>query len=389
MLVVDYTDIIDRYRDLDIDDIEALLEDETELLVCLQLPRQLGVSDDWIKLYGFPIGEDAPDLVVRQFTGSRYPELKKNLVAQFLAPFRGVSELRSEHVAPTLAGDVVVRSHWKAPIVDGAPDYSRIVIVDLDISDLRATENALEEGSKSKDRLMASLAHELRNPLTAVVGFSSILTSEWGSLDEASRLQMAEEIATQVSDVSSLLDDFLTFKVDHSLHIDDNLLVLGDVLASLDLSRVNVDIDPDVVVQGDAVRIRQVIRNLLRNAQRHGGPVQSLIAGKTADGVVKVLAVDNGQGVSSEILGQLFQPFAHGSKAGSLGLGLAVSHRLAEAMGGDLRYRRQDNLTIFELELRAGAVALSRTSGGDDLDGDPVQYSVAGQRIHLPRRQPV
>lgn len=354
MLVVDYTDIIDRYQDLDIDEIEALLEDETELLACLQLPRQLGVSDDWIKLYGFPIGEDAPDLVVRQFTGSRYPELKKNLIAQFLAPFRGVSELRSEHVAPTLAGDVVVRSHWKAPIVDGSPDYSRIVIVDLDISDLRATENALEEGSKSKDRLMASLAHELRNPLTAVVGFSSILTSEWGSMDEASRLQMAGEIATQVSDVSSLLDDFLTFKFDHSLHVEDNLLVLGDVLASLDLTGVNVDIDPDVVVQGDAVRIRQVIRNLVRNAQRHGGAMQSLTA-EVADGMVRVLVVDNGPGVSNEVLGQLFQPFAHGSNAGSLGLGLAVSHRLAQAMEGDLTYRRQDDLTTFELELRAGA----------------------------------
>jgi len=356
MLVVDYTDIIDRYQGLEVDEIESLLEDETELLRCLQLPRQLGVSEDWIKLYGFPIGEDVPDLVVRQFTGSRYPELKKNLIAQFLAPFRGVSELRSEHVAPTLAGDVVVRSHWKAPIVDGAPDYSRIVIVDLDISDLRATENALEEGSKSKDRLMASLAHELRNPLTAVVGFSSILTSEWGSMDEESRLQMAFEIATQVSDVSSLLDDFLTFKFDHSLHVEDNLLALGDILISLDLSGVDVDIDPDLVVHGDPVRIRQILRNLLRNAQRHGGPVQSLTA-ESADGVVRVLAVDNGPGVSIEVLGQLFQPFAHGSTAGSLGLGLAVSHRLAQAMGGDLKYRREGSLTIFELELRAGTTA--------------------------------
>jgi signal transduction histidine kinase len=354
MLVVDYTDIIVRYQGLPVEQIETLLEDETELLTCLQLPRQLGVSEGWIRLYGFPIEDDAPDLVVRLFTGSKYPELKKSVTAQFLAPFRGVSEIRSEHIAPTLAGDVTVRSHWKAPIVDGAPDYSRIVIVDLDISDLRATENALEEGSKSKDRLMASLAHELRNPLTAVVGFSSILTSEWGAMDDASRLQMAQEIATQVGDVSTLLDDFLTFKFDHSLQVEDVMLALGDILASLDLSDVRLDFDPALMVRGDPVRIRQIIRNLVRNAQRHGGPQHS-VTSRASGEVVTIEVADNGPGVSGEVLERLFQPFSHGSTAGSLGLGLAVSHRLAKAMDGDLTYRRQNGLTIFELELRAGA----------------------------------
>jgi signal transduction histidine kinase len=354
MLVVDYADIIERYQGLTVEQIEALLEDETELLTCLQLPRQLGVSEDWIRLYGFPIEDDAPDLVVRRFTSTKYPELKKNLIAQFLAPFRGVSEIRSEHTAPTLAGDVTVRSHWKAPILDGAPDYSRIVIVDLDISDLRATENALEEASKSKDRLMASLAHELRNPLTAVVGFSSILTSEWGAMDDASRLQMAEEIETQVGDVSTLLDDFLTFEFDHSLRVEDMVLALGDVLASLDLSDVRLDFDPALTVRGDPVRIRQIVRNLVRNAQRHGGTQHSLTSRATGE-VVSIEVADNGPGVSIEVLERLFQPFAHGSTAGSLGLGLAVSHRLAKAMDGDLTYRRQEELTIFELQLRAGA----------------------------------
>ncbi|HEX5696657.1 MAG TPA: HAMP domain-containing sensor histidine kinase [Acidimicrobiia bacterium] len=354
MLVVDYTDIIRRYQGLTVEQIETLLQDETELLTCLQLPRQLGVSEEWIRLYGFPIEDDAPDLVVRRFTGSKYPELKNNLIAQFLAPFRGVSEIRSEHMAPTLAGDVTVRSHWKAPTRDGTPDYSRIVIVDLDISDLRATENALEEASKSKDRLMASLAHELRNPLTAVVGFSSILTSQWGAMDDESRLQMAEEIETQVGDVSTLLDDFLTYEFDHSLQVEDLVLTLGDVLSSLDLSDFRLEVDPVLLVRGDPVRIRQIIRNLVRNAQRHGGTQHSLTS-RVAEGVVRIEVADNGPGVSIEVLGRLFEPFAHGSTAGSLGLGLAVSHRLAKAMDGDLTYRRQDELTIFELELRAGA----------------------------------
>jgi two-component system, OmpR family, sensor histidine kinase TctE len=164
---------------------------------------------------------------------------------------------------------------------------------------------------------------------------------------------MAEEIKTQVGDVSTLLDDFLTYEFDHSLQVEDVVLALGEVLASLDLADFRLDFDPALMVRGDPVRIRQIIRNLVRNAQRHGGTQHSLTSRVTGE-VVSIEVADNGLGVSIEVLERLFQPFAHGSTAGSLGLGLAVSHRLAKAMDGDLTYRRQDELTIFELELRAG-----------------------------------
>jgi C4-dicarboxylate-specific signal transduction histidine kinase len=70
--------------------------------------------------------------------------------------------------------------------------------------------------------------------------------------------------------------------------------------------------------------------------------------------MVAIQMRDDGAGVSSEVLERLFEPFSHGSKSGSLGLGLAVSRRLAQAMGGELGYRREGDTTIFELELRSG-----------------------------------
>jgi signal transduction histidine kinase len=353
LLVVDYSPIIDRYEGLTVAEIARRLEDEEELITCLQLPRQLGVSDEWVLLYGFPMNEEAPDLVVRRFTGDAYPDLRKDIIDQFLAPFRGISSLRSQHLAPTLAGDVTVRSHWRAPVVDGVPDYSTIVIVDLDITDLREAQRALEEAIESKDRLMASLSHELHNPMTGVVGFISILTAEWDSMDDDTRREMAREIAAQVGDMSSLLDDFLTFNVDRSLNVDDELLTVADVLESLDLSGVRLEIDPAIEARGDALRIRQVIRNLLRNADRHGGE-RRILRTFVIDGMVAVQMKDDGPGVSPEVLKRLFEPFSHGSKSGSLGLGLAVSRKLAQAMGGDLSYRREGGTTVFELRLRSG-----------------------------------
>lgn len=357
LLVVDYTPIIERFEGLPVAEIARRLEDEEELITCLQLPRQLGVSDEWVRLYGFPVNEEAPDLVVRRFTGDAYPDLRSDIIDQFLAPFRGISSLRSQHLAPTLAGDVTVRSHWRAPVVDGVPDYSTIVIVDLDISDLREAQRALEEAIESKDRLMASLSHELRNPLSGVVGFISILTAEWDSMDDATRRELARDIAAQVGDMSSLLDDFLTFNVDRSLNVEDGLLEIADVLENLDLSGVRVEVDGGLKARGDALRIRQVIRNLVRNADRHGGSTR-ILRTEPRDGIVAVQVRDDGPGVPEEVLERLFEPFSHGSKSGSLGLGLAVSRKLALAMGGDLAYRREGDITVFELQLRSGLAGL-------------------------------
>jgi len=353
LLVVDYTLIIDRYRGLNLAEIESRLEDEDELIRCLQLPRELGVSQEWINLYGFPFEDVAPDLVMRHFSGDAYPDLRQNMIAQFLAPFRGISSISSQHLAPAVAGDVTVRSHWKAAVVDGSPDYSRIVIIDLDITDLREAEKALEEAIESKDRIMATLSHELRNPLSGVVGFSTILTEEWDSRDDETRHGMAKDIAAQVGDMSSLLDDFLAFNVDRSLCVEDELLTLATVLEGLDLAGIGLEVDASLTVRGDALRIRQVIRNLVRNADKHGGGSRTLRA-VARDGMVAIQMRDDGAGVSPEVLERLFEPFSHGSKSGSLGLGLAVSRKLAQAMGGDLGYRRERDTTIFELELRSG-----------------------------------
>ena len=237
---------------------------------------------------------------MRHFSGDAYPDLRRNMIAQFLAPFRGISSISSQHLAPAVAGDVTVRSHWKAAVVDGSPDYSRIVIVDLDITDLREAEKALEEAIESKERIMATLSHELRNPLSGVVGFSTILTEEWDSMDDETRHGMAKDIAAQVGDMSSLLDDFLAFNVDRSLCVEDELLTLAMVLEGLDLAGIGLEVDASLTVRGDALRIRQVIRNLVRNADKHGGGSRTLRT-EARHGMVAIQMRDDGAGVTGGV----------------------------------------------------------------------------------------
>jgi signal transduction histidine kinase len=351
MTIVDYTPIIERFTGCALDEIKELLSNEDEFLACLRLPRTLASSQEWLDLYGSPLAADTPDLPDRQFSAERYPDLARSMIDQLTAPFEGISFIVREHVAPTVAGDVVVRSHWKASQLAGVANYSRIVIVDLDVTDLRATQRSLSDAVEAKDRLVATIAHELRNPVTSMVGFTSILDSDWETLDDASRREMASLTATQASDVALLLEDLLAAAAGPTVPVSDDALELDVVLAGVDLEGFTRQVEPGVIVWGDQLRIRQIVRNLVSNARRYGGPTRELHVEVHRD-QIRVSVRDDGQGLVTGLASRLFEPLATGGASGSLGLGLSVSRQLARAMGGDLGFDRRSGWTVFELILR-------------------------------------
>lgn len=352
MTIVDYTPIIERFAGRSRDEIVDLLADEEEFLACLRLPRTLASSQEWLDLYGSPLAPDAaPDLPDREFSRERYPDLARSMIEQITAPFEGVSFIVREHLAPTVAGDVEVRSHWKASQFEGVPNYSRIVIVDLDVTDLRAAQRSLTDAVEAKDRLVATIAHELRNPITSMVGFTSILDSDWEELDNASRREMASLTATQASDVALLLEDLLAAAAGPTVPVSDEALNLDEVLAGVDLEGFVRNVVPGVIVWGDQLRIRQIVRNLVSNARRYGGPTRELHVEVHRD-QIRVSIRDDGPGLATGLAVRLFEPLATGGASGSLGLGLSVSRQLARAMGGDLGFDRRSGWSVFELILR-------------------------------------
>jgi two-component system sensor histidine kinase MtrB len=107
-------------------------------------------------------------------------------------------------------------------------------------------------------------------------------------------------------------------------------------------------------VWADPVRLRQVLRNLIKNAFRHGAAPVTIRAVATPDGA-EVQVTDHGPGVPVESRDELFRPFhplaSSDTQPGSLGLGLWISHRLMRLMGGDLTYR-DDPQPTFVVSLR-------------------------------------
>lgn len=214
----------------------------------------------------------------------------------------------------------------------------------------------LKELIASKSELIAAVSHELRTPLTAVVGFLDVL----GEDPDAERAEMLRMAAEQAHEVAGIVDDLLT-----AARLDNRELVVRSETVDL-VAAVRAAIrslgDPMVLPGlpaqldgwGDASRVRQILRNLIGNAYRYGTPPVS-IRSETRDGHVRIVVADRGPMIPEPVRARMFEPFfttgVGASQPGSIGLGLAVSRRLAQRMGGDLLHLRAGGENRFILEL--------------------------------------
>lgn len=241
--------------------------------------------------------------------------------------------------------------------------------VRLRTAELEAANNHLVELMRAKDHFVSTVGHEVRSPLTAVQGFASHLLDMWSEVDEEQAMEMIEVIAGQAAEVTDILDDLLIAsraELD-SLSIESREIDLeeltGDCLAMLCLTRdiegrIESAVRPSRVV-GDPGRIRQIVRNLVTNAERYGGSRIRVSTGSDHEGGYVCIA-DNGSGVPSDDVERIFEPYTHSDDtatvSGSVGIGLSVSRTLARLMGGDVVYQRANGWTEFVLRLPPAGV---------------------------------
>jgi len=362
VLVADYTPIIERFSGTDAHDLKArLLEDDALMSEALKLPVPVAASPEWARLYGSPLTPEAPDLEDRHFSRVEYPDLHLALVDQFTAPFFGTTSLVSEHTAPTLFGDVTVRSHWRVILDDGEPAWGRVVIVDLDVTDLRLVQRELEESLEDKQRLVASVSHEIRTPLASIVGFAQLLNDD-SDLSPEDRHEMVQLLVQQSGDITNIVDDLLVAaKADvgelevTSVGVDLRAQA-AQAIETMDFAiREQVAVpENSVACVGDPARVRQIIRNLISNAKKYGGD-QIRVRIENMDDVGVISVSDDGPGIPEDSRDKIFDAYERGGQAAtgvpSLGLGLHICRTLAHRMGGDLIYRREAGWTEFMLTL--------------------------------------
>ena len=219
---------------------------------------------------------------------------------------------------------------------------------------------AEKELNSAKDEFIAGLSHEFRTPLTSIVGFSEFLL-EHRDVDPESNLELIGLIHSESSDLSRMVDDLLTAaRIESSAlsYLPAQLSARTEIEAVIGpWKRQGREFVVDVgnaTVWADPLRLRQVLRNLISNAIKHGGPLIG-INSWVERGEFVCRVADNGPGVPPHIAGKLFERFVHGGRetllTGSVGLGLNIARALALDMGGDLVYERIGRVSCFTFRL--------------------------------------
>ena len=237
------------------------------------------------------------------------------------------------------------------------------------LEELTTLKDRLEDQVRGKDQFIATVSHELRTPLTTVMGLSHELGERRDAFSEQELDEIVSLIANESVELSNLIEDLLVgARADvstlslHSQFID----VALEMDTVVDSHAHQRDSDDAVPVHysarreklwADPLRFRQIVRNLLSNATRYGGDRIWIEVEDRAD-TVTVSVVDTGDGVPPALEKRIFEAYERGDhgavvQPGSVGLGLAVSRRLASLMAGTLEYRRVDGTTRFELSLPA------------------------------------
>ena len=261
--------------------------------------------------------------------------------------------LEIAHILPTTERRTMSLSARKIP---GDSERAELILVAFeDITEQRATGEALREGARRKDEFLAMLAHELRNPLSPITHAVQLLRHTHG---DPPSIKLYEMIGRQTQRLVRLVDELLDVaRISRGLievkHEPVDLVVV--VRQAVEASRIRIEqahhalslalpVGP-IWVDGDSVRLEQVVCNLLENAAKYTKPGGEITLTLTQQEGQAVLSVrDTGIGLAPETVERIFDLFTQvdsslSRSGGGLGLGLAVVRRILELHGGRIEAR--------------------------------------------------
>ncbi len=204
----------------------------------------------------------------------------------------------------------------------------------------------LRELADLRDNFVAIASHELRTPITTIMGFTATLLDLWDRIGDDERRHYLRLVDRDARRMGQLVEDLLLlssveaadFRVSRERVAIAPLLeqVVADLGSEAALVQVSVD-GVDLAVHADPRHVRQAVGNLLANARKHGAPPIIVRAKQTSDYRIRIAVEDHGPGVPEEFRDQLFARFSRARQAEALpgsGLGLFIVQRLVEVQGG-------------------------------------------------------
>lgn len=218
--------------------------------------------------------------------------------------------------------------------------------------ELLSSVSEAERANSAKSEFLARMSHELRTPMNGILGFAQLLAYDPGNSLDAEQVDYVQEIVHAGEHLLELINEVLDLARIESGRVEllpeplaiaqlvRECVPLVQTLAARNKLRVSVDLTGDYVIRADRLRLRQILLNLLSNAVKYnceGGSIE-ISCLSVRSGWVRIAVNDSGRGIAADALPRLFLPFERVQSVydgiEGAGIGLAISRRLTEAMGG-------------------------------------------------------
>lgn len=291
--------------------------------------------------------------VARAFLGRSRSDIGPGEIETMLAERRRAFAQGSVQTLELVFGDRVVQVSRTAIAAGGSIGFARDVTEQKAYqAELEEARRAAEAASEAKTRFLANMSHELRTPLAGIVSMLGLLDE--AALDEEGRRQVSYARGSAkhlISVVGNILDLSKLEISDIALnrHPFDLALLTNDSIHPLGATAQKKGLALDITIAepargvrvGDAVRIRQILTNLVGNAIKFTMVGRVSVAVSASGDFVTFAVTDSGPGIAHDEQAHLFEDFVQGDSSSArrhegAGLGLAISRRLAVAMAGEL-----------------------------------------------------
>lgn len=355
------------------------------------------VDDRFARLFQVDAALAQHGTQLERFTNMIHPDDRERVLSAIVHSISTGEHYDIEYRIPQLSGKIIWVNAKGRMFIGNHGRSSRFAGVAVDITDRKQAEDELQrlaadlsESNRRKTQFLATLAHELRNPLAPMrTGLELI---KLGRADQAVVTQVHSMMERQINQMTHLIDDLMDIsRIDNGRFElkKESLSIKSVVLASVEISLPYIEaaghnlvmneIPEDLMIEGDQTRLSQVFSNILTNAAKYtptGGLIEVSVEKNETHLFVSIK--DNGIGIPSESLASVFEMFSQLRRSidqanGGLGIGLALASQLIEMHSGSINVQSEGDGkgSVFTVCLpmitEATNVALGSSATVDDI----------------------